>query len=217
MKKIFLAMAMLAGVFTSAMAQTDSTATTKDSVYVVKDGSVVAAYEVGSDIDYIAFKRPEVDSWKTVISEAPTYYYYGGSYNYPYTYKTTIQQEGTSNYFYVDNFLNSGGGFTFKIKNADGTYSEVIEDINTVDGILEPVNGEGVSVSDYGAWSGCSFYANGEWGWTDEVNNATYESFYFYGGSGYATFKGTQKYIELVCYPSIDGKEQFSTLYIDWC
>lgn len=213
MKKIALFVALFAGMFTSAMAQDVEETTAKDSVFVVKNGEVVGAYEM-ADGDYVTFARPA--EWHNVITDAPSYFYYNSAYTYDFTYKTTIQQLGTQNYFYVDNFLNSGGGFTFKIKNSDGTYPDEITDINTVDGIFEPVNGEGVSVDDYGSWSGCSYYVNNDWTWEDTVNNVTWTSFYFYGGEGYATFKGTSKYIELLCYPTVNGTGAFSTLYIDW-
>lgn len=201
---------MMACSLMGAMAQDT---TSKDSVYVVKDGSVVGAYEIAEG-DYITFTRPA--EWHNVITEASTYFYYNGAYTYDYTYKTTIQQQGTQNYFYVDNFLNSNAGFFFKIQNTDGTYPDEIADINAVDGIFAPVPNEGVDVSDYGTWSWCAFYVGSSWGWTDAVNNVTYDSFGFYGGNGYATFKGTSKYIEILCYPTVGGKSQYSTLYIDW-
>lgn len=71
-------------------------------------------------------------------------------------------------------------------------------------------------MDDYGTWKGCSYYVNGDWTWEDTEHGVTWTSFYFYGGDGYATFKGTEKYIELVCYPTVNGKGTFSTLYIDW-
>lgn len=210
MKKIAMFAAMIACSVMGAMAQET---TQKDSVFVVKDGSVVGAYEI-SDGDYVTFSRPI--EWKTVVSEAPTYYYYNQAYTWDYAYKTTIQQYGTTNYFYVDNFLNSGSGFTFKLKNTDGSTPDEIADINTFDGYISPVADEGVDVTDNGTFTGCYFYTNNAWGWTDEANGVTYDYWYFYADSDYATFSGTGKYIEIMCYPTIGGKGQYSELYIDW-
>lgn len=56
MKKIFLTLALAASFFTSASAQT---AETKDSVYVVKNGVVVGAYEVGTQVDCLTFNKPD--------------------------------------------------------------------------------------------------------------------------------------------------------------
>lgn len=155
--------------------------------------------------------------WKNVITGANTYYYYNGEYTFSYRYKTTIMQYLETNYFYVDDFLNSGSGFTFKIKNADGTYPGKITNINTVDGILEPVNEEGTSVTDYGSYTWVSYYVGSSWGWTDTVNNVTYDSWNFYGGSAdYAYFSGSGKYISLLCMPYISGRATASNLFIDW-
>lgn len=56
MKKIFMALAFAASILTPASAQTTET---KDSVYVVKNGVVVGAYEVGTDVDCLTFNKPD--------------------------------------------------------------------------------------------------------------------------------------------------------------
>lgn len=202
---------MIVCAVSGAMAQDETTA--KDSVFVVIGDSVAGAYAI-SDGDYVTFTRPA--EWHYVVKDAPTYYYYNNAYTWNYTYKTSIQQLGTQNYFYVEDFLNSGTGFTFKLKTTDGTTPDEIADINTFDGYVSPVNEEGVSVEDYGSWTGCTYYTNSSWGWTDTTNDVTYDSWYFYGDSSYANFVGKSKYIEIVCYPTIGGKGSYSTLYIDW-
>lgn len=189
----------------------------EDTLYnftIAIDSTQVNPYAAGS----ATFTATVVNGslWVPVIVDAPTYFYYNGTYTYDFTYHTTIDQYLTTNYFYVENFLNSGGGFTFRITDKEDNYQSYIEDINQADGLLLPVDEEGVSVDDYGSWKGCSYYVNGDWTWEDTVNNVTWTSFYFYGGDGYATFKGTEKYIEIVCYPTVNGKGAFSTLYIDW-
>lgn len=190
----------------------------EDSIYsftIAVDGAQVNPYAAGST----SFTATVINGslWKKVIKDAPTYYYYDGKYTWNYTYKTTIEQYLNTNYFYVDNFLNSGAGFYFKIKNADGTFPETIDDITAIDGIFDPVDQEGTSISDYGYYTFGSFYVGDSWSFTDEVNGVTYDSWSFYGGStDYAGFYGTSKYIELMCLPAIGGKSSFSTLYIDW-
>lgn len=55
MKKIIMTLALMAGMTVSAAAQDVAQ---KDSVYVVKNGVVVGAYEVGKDVDCLTFTKP---------------------------------------------------------------------------------------------------------------------------------------------------------------
>lgn len=208
MKKIALFAAMLVCAVMGAKAQE-----TKDSVWVVQGDTAATAIAV-ADGDYVSFTKPVL--WHNVVAKAPTYYYYNKAYTWDYTYKTTIQQYGTTNYFYIDNFLNSGSGFTFKLMNNDGTVPEEIADINTFEGYAMPVRNEGVDVTDYGTYAQCYFYVGNKWGWTDAVNNVTYDYWCFYAGYGYSTFSGSDKYMCWVCYPAIANSGKYSTLYIDW-
>lgn len=58
MKHIYLILAMLAGFF---MPCGTAMAATPDSVFVVKNGRIFSAYEVGKDVDNISFKRAQGD------------------------------------------------------------------------------------------------------------------------------------------------------------
>lgn len=161
--------------------------------------------------------------WITVVKDAPTYFYYNGSYTYDFTYKTTIKQYLTTNYFYIEDFLNSGSGFSFRITDDDGNYQETIEDINTVTGTITGLENEGVYIEDYGTFSYNYFYTFDESGtstysWTDSIHGITWEYFLFYSKSDYAVFHGADRYAEMTgycCFTS-GAKSQFSTLYIDW-
>lgn len=51
-----MTLALMASMTAPALAQET---TEKDSVFVVKDGVVVGAYEVGKDVDYLTFAKPE--------------------------------------------------------------------------------------------------------------------------------------------------------------
>lgn len=208
MKKIALLFALFAGMFTTAMAQES-----KDSIWVVQGDTAATAIAV-ADGDYITFSKPAL--WHKVVTDAPTYYYYNSAYTWNYTYKTSIQQYGTQNYFYIDNFLNSGSGFTFKLMSTDGTTPDEIADISTFDGYISPVANEGVDVTNYGSYTGCYFYTPTSYGWTDAVNNVTYDYWYFYGDSYFAAFNGTGKYAEIMCYVTIGNTGAYSELYIDW-
>ena len=56
-KKLFFSLVALAGLAMPVSAQQDDTQ--KDFMYVVKNGMVVGTYEVGKDVDYITFTKPE--------------------------------------------------------------------------------------------------------------------------------------------------------------
>lgn len=56
-KKLFFSLVALAGLTMPVSAQQDDTQ--KDFMYVVKNGMVVGTYEVGKDVDYITFTKPE--------------------------------------------------------------------------------------------------------------------------------------------------------------
>ena len=56
-KKILFSVATMATMAMPATAQQDDT--TKDFMYVVKNGIVVGKYEIGKDADYITFTKPE--------------------------------------------------------------------------------------------------------------------------------------------------------------
>ena len=53
-KKLFFLFALIMAWCTTVSAQ----GTTKDSVFVIKNGHIAGAYEVGKDVDYLSFKRP---------------------------------------------------------------------------------------------------------------------------------------------------------------
>lgn len=207
MKKIALLFALLAGMFTSAMAEES-----KDSVWVVQGDTAATAYAI-SDGDYITFSKPSL--WHKVVSDASTYFYYGGAYTWNYKYSTTIQQKGTENLFYIDNFLNSGSGFYFQLENTDGTIPEVVEDPSTFKGYVSFLNGYGVDVTDYGTYKLGYFYTSTAWGWTDAANNVTYDYFGMYSDN-YTTFDGASKYVEIMCYVTIGGKNYYTEVYFDW-
>lgn len=195
---------------------------TVDSLYsftIAIDSTQVNPYAAGSSTFTATVTNGEL--WRDVITDAYTYFYYNKKYTYDYRYATTIQQYLKTNEFYVENFLNSGSGFYFRIQNYDGSYESTIEDINAIDGVFDPVDNEGVSVTEYSSYSMWAFYAvfddgTSDWSWQDAVNGITWTSFMGYGGSDYANFYGTYKYIELICYPSVNGKGTYSGLYIDW-
>lgn len=196
----------------------------EDSLYsftIAIDNSQVNPYAAGSP----TFTATVVNGslWRNVIVDAPTYFYYNGSYTYNFTYKTTIQQYLTTNYFYIENFLNSGSGFTFRITDDEGNYQGTIEDINTATGTFWPVNEEGVSTEDYGSYNYNYFYTYDAEGtatyvWTDEANGLVWDYFLFYSKDDYALFHGPDKYLEMTCWCSISSgaRSAFSTLYIDW-
>ena len=56
-KEILFSAVALAGLSMPAAAQQDDTQ--KDFLYVVKDGRVMGTYEIGKDVDYITFTKPE--------------------------------------------------------------------------------------------------------------------------------------------------------------
>ena len=56
-KKLFFSLVALAGLAMPVSAQQDDTQ--KDFMYVVKNGMVVGTYEIGKDVDYITFTKPE--------------------------------------------------------------------------------------------------------------------------------------------------------------
>lgn len=215
MKKIALFFALFAGLFTTAMAQEETT-TTPDSLFVVDaNGSVIGKHELAEGA-YITFTHPT--EWRAILSDVKTYFYNGSSYNFTdYTYKHTIYQDRNKNYFYIDNFLNSGSGFTFKIMNSDGTYDETIPDYTKVDGILMPVENEGVEYgTDYGTCRWGNYYTSEGYSWTDTVNNVENLQFGMYMGDGYSTFKGTASWIGLTGFVYVGSKSTYTTLYIDW-
>lgn len=196
----------------------------EDSLYnftIAIDGSQVNPYAAGSS----TFTGTVVNGslWRKVIVDAPTYFYYNGAYTYDFTFKTTIEQYLTTNYFYIEDFLNSGSGFTFRITDDEGNYQENVDDINALSGTITAVDEEGISVTDYGTFSYNYFYTydaegTATYAWTDEANGLVWDYFLFYSKSDYALFHGPSQYAELTCWCSFTSgaKSSFSTLYIDW-
>lgn len=199
----------------------DLTEDVRYSFTLAIDSTQVNPYAAGSS----TFTATVINGslWRDVIVDAPTYFYYNGSMTYNFSYKTTIKQYLTTNEFYVDNLLNSGSGFYFKIKNADGTYNATIEDISTIDGTPEAIEDMGCSVTDYGTFSYNYYYTYDAEGtatyvWTDETNGITWDYYLWYGGSDYSEFLGTKGYMYLTSWCSITSgaKSAYSTLFIDW-
>lgn len=215
MKKIFLAIAMFAGMFTSAMAQ--DSAETKDSVYVVKGDSVVAAYEVGSQIDYVTFKRPEAaKEWKTVVANA--YFYWGNdTIGLPTAY-SDIEQYGDENKFRIKNFLGSGIDYGFKIQTAEeslyySAYTNLEGDVSTWTGSIE------FDENNTYTYDGWDYFmpdmANEVYGWTVEGATVNYASFATYPGYSYIDF--SQKYISTWAYGySSDNRDVSGYFYGYW-
>lgn len=94
MKKIVFSILAALGMTLSGYAQT-----TADSVFVVKDGKVVGAYEVGKEVDYLTFHRPaqsltnyvQVGDEQTELHGA----YVTSSYGYTYVLCTPSTEDQT--------------------------------------------------------------------------------------------------------------------------
>lgn len=240
MKKIALFFALFAGLFTTAMAQDEPTApeetTAADTVWVVQGDTAATAFAI-ADGDYVTFSKPAL--WHDVLTDAKTYFYYNKYQLTDYSYSTTIQQYGDTNYFYVKDFLHSGTGFTFKVKNTDGTYPETVEDIKSLGyAYLEPVADEGVDVGveSWGTQYTYYTYVDGtaSWYWNDTKNDLTNVSFYWYDivwGSSYSEIYGTSYDDEnggsygYICLTGTYGytasgatksSSSYGGLYIDW-
>lgn len=214
MKKFFLAIAMLAGMFTSAMAQEASE--TKDSVYVVKGNYVVGSYEVGTDIDYVTFVKPE---WK-VLKEGVSTYLYNGTYNVNATYKTNIWQLGNENRYYIEDVLGSGVGAYFTITVADSAATTFkASDMSTWKGAIK--FNDYFDCTDYGTYAMDYFLpgidSENSYTWTDATNNVVYDYLLLYGDyEGYSkiedNFMWAYGYVSI----SSGGTSGYTYYFIDW-
>ena len=69
-KKLLLSAVALAGLAMPTAAQQDDTQ--KDFLYVVKDGKVMGTYEIGKDVDYITFTKPETPQTANFVKYGDT-------------------------------------------------------------------------------------------------------------------------------------------------
>ena len=68
MRKILFLLVLLVGALVPAVAQT----ATPDSVFVVRNGRIFSAYEVGKDVDNITFAKKQVAPDNSVVVDGET-------------------------------------------------------------------------------------------------------------------------------------------------
>lgn len=205
MKKIALLAMILLGSTSMMMAQETETET-KDSVFLVKNGEVVAAQEI-SEGDYVTFARP-TDAWHVVKSGVKFYTYYNalGYNNY-----SNLWQNGSTNEFAIDDFLGSGTSLYFTVEDEDWDGKSW----ETLAGNITPTSPVVTDTSS--GYTMYHFYPNSEsWSWTDATNEVTYTSVWIYG-DGYSVINAADSYLCLSIDRSVnDGDSAFSYLYGVW-
>lgn len=204
MKKIALLIAVLVSAVSGAMAQD---AETKDSVYVVKDGAVVGAYEI-ADGDYITFTRPEADEWH-IVKDSVKFY----TTIYSYVNYSAIWQNGDKNEFAIENFLGTGTSLYYYIAPSDSATFNA-SDPTTWKGQFIPTSP--VVESEAWGYPWYDFYTNSEsYSFTDTTNNVVYDSFGFYGAD-YSIVDATYNYLYMFAYITIDNTTKSGYLYGVW-
>lgn len=177
-KRLIFLLALIMTLATTALAQNAA----KDSVFVIRNGHIAGAYEVGKDVDYISFKRP---------SAAKGNYILNGNTRTELK-SALVQRKNNTSYVYLspEEGINTVDGML----NVDHMTLSVSDDLN----------GQDIELKDYGQdYEGDSFfyayYTTSDMGPDDDPIGATSYDWYdlYQGGTILVDKTDSQLTVEL--------------------
>lgn len=192
-KKLFFLFALIMGWCVTISAQT----ATKDSVFVIKNGHIAGAYEVGKDVDYLSFKRP---------SSAKGNYIQIGK-NKIEIKSALVQRKNGTNYVY----MTAAEG----INTVDGMLNVDHITLSVSDDLL----GKDISLKDYGKdYEGDSFfyayYTTMDMGEDDDpIGATTYDWYDLYQDGTFMVDKTDNELTVEFSWTGANGTDNFECAY----